>query len=145
MNKIQEMLPCFALELASCLEWREFDRLLPLWYVLMVQYGVPFPDARMMIHNGDVSISQHRTTEDGEKIVREFTCDNLNFLLGCRVVNRKFEVMDKVFSLILSFRTPDRVRIDGILTVDQTLTVPEYVRRMLPLGGGCPQLLHTDL
>lgn len=145
MTKLQEMIPCFALELASCIEWREYDRLLPVWYVLMVQYGVPFPDASMMIRNGDVSISQKRTTEQGEKILREFVCDNPNFLVGCRVVNQKFEVMDNVFSLILSFRMAESLRTDGILTVDQTLTVPEYVRRMLPLGGGCPQLLHTDL
>lgn len=145
MNYVLEITPCFASELISCSEWREYDRLLPLWYVLMVQYGVNFPDATMMIQNGDVSVAQKRTNERGEKTLREFTCDNPNFLLGCRVVNGRFEAMDKVFSLVLSFRTPDRLRADGVLTVDQTLTIPEYVRHMLPLGGGCPHLLHTDL
>lgn len=145
MSPVQEISQSFAIELTTCVEWKDYDRLLPLWYILMAHYGVNFPDAITLIESGDVSIAQKRTTEHGEKFVREFVCDNPNLLLGCRVNNSKFEVMDRVFSWTLSFHRPDRLRVDGILTVDQILTMPEYVRAMLPLGGGCPQLLHTDL
>lgn len=145
MSPVQEISQSFALELTTCVEWRNYDRLLPLWYVLMVQYGVNFPDAITLTNSGDVSISQKRTTKNGEQFVREFVCDNCNLLLGCRLVNGKFEVMDKVFSLALALHRPDRLRVDGTLTPEQTLTLPEHIRATLPFDGGCPQLLHTDL
>lgn len=145
MSPVQEISQSFALELTTCVEWKNYDRLLPLWYILMAHYGVNFPDAITLINSGDVSVAQKRTTEHGEKFVREFVCDNPNMLIGCRILDGKLEVMDRVFSWTLSLHRPDRLRVDGILTVEQVLTMPEYVRAMLPLGGGCPYLLHTDL
>lgn len=129
----------------------EFDRMIPLWYFLMAQMGVPtFRDACVEIRTGSVkmSVSKQRpyvTVEsDSEmlqrhkkEIVGNFT--NPDTLLFCRLTPQGLESLDAI-----SYRRADEAPAkDGLLTEAQFSSLPELYQQVLERDE-LPRLIISD-